>query len=82
MNFLSLFFEVPFFAVGVAVVILFIAGASAFFAFVMLRKTFKMAIRFLIVAVIMVIAVVGSLSFLWFSSGSTPKQRPPAPRKR
>ena len=82
MNFFSLFFDVSPFAVGAGVVILFIAAASAFFAFVMLRKTVKMAIRFVIVAVILLIAVVGSVSFWWFNSGSAPKPQPNATRPR
>ena len=82
MNFFSLFFDVSAFTIGIAVVILFIAAASAFFAFVMLRKTVKMAIRFVIVAVILLIALVGSVSFWWFNSGSTPKPSPNATRSR
>ena len=82
MNFFGLFFDVSAFTIGIAVVILFIALASAFFAFVMLRKTVKMAIRFMIVAVILLIALVGSVSFWWFSSGSTPSPRPSPTRSR
>lgn len=82
MNFFSLFLDVSVFGIGAAVVILFIALASAFFAFVMLRKTVKMAIRFVIVAVILLIALVGSVSFWWFSSGSTLNPRPNATRSR
>ncbi len=82
MNFLNLFFDVSYLGIGVAVVILFIALASAFFAYVMLRKTVKMAIRLVIVAVILIIALVGSISFWWFSSGSAPKTRPSPTRSR
>lgn len=82
MNFLGLFFDVSAVTIGVAVVILFIALASAFFASVMLRKTVKMAIRFVIVAIILLIALVGSVSFWWFSSGNSPKPRPNATRSR
>lgn len=82
MNFLGLFFDVSPFAIGIAVVVLLIALASAFFAYVMLRKTVKMAIRLVIVAVILIIALVGSISFWWFSSGSTPNPRPNATRSR
>ena len=65
-------------------VVLIIAG-SAFFSFVMLRKTLKMAIRLIILAVILLIAIVGSVSFYWFSSGSdddSPKPRPTNSRSR
>ena len=82
MNFFSLFFDVSYFGVGIAVIILFIALASAFFAYVMLRKTVKMAIRLVIVAVILIIALVGSVSFWWFSSGSSPTTRPSPTRSR
>ena len=80
MNFLNLFFDVSYVGIGIAVVILFIALASAFFAYVMLRKTVKMAIRLIIVAAILIIAIVGSISFWWFSSGSSPKS-PSAPTR-
>lgn len=82
MNFLNLFFDVSYLGVGIAVVILFIALASAFFAYVMLRKTVKMAIRLVIVAVILIIALVGSISFWWFSSGNSTTTRPSPSRSR
>lgn len=82
MNSLNLFFDATPFAIGAAVVIVFIALASAFFAYVMLRKTVKMAIRLVIVAVILIIALVGSVSFWWFSSGNSPKPRPSPTRSR
>lgn len=66
----------------IIIAILFIALASAFFAFTMLRKTVKMAVRFVIVAVILLIALVGTVSFWWFSSGSAPKPRPTSTRTR
>lgn len=86
MNFLSLFLDIAPTGAGVgvfAVVALILVGiAAAFFAFVMLRKTVKMAIRMIIVAVILLVAIVGSVSFLWFSSGDSPRPRPPANRTR
>ena len=82
MKFFSLFFDVSYLGIGIAVVILFIALASAFFAYVMLRKTVKMAIRLVIVAIILIIALVGSISFWWFSSGSSPAVRPSPTRSR
>ena len=82
MNFFSLFFDVSYVGIGIAVAILFIALASAFFAYVMLRKTVKMAIRLVIVAVILIIALVGSISFWWFSSGSSSVTRPSPTRSR
>jgi predicted anti-sigma-YlaC factor YlaD len=90
MNFLSLFFDIAPLsggagAVGIflAIAFGFIVLAAAFFAFVMLRKTLKMAFRLLIVAVLALIALVGSVSFLLFSSGSSsPKSRPANSRPR
>ena len=60
---------------------LLLAGA-AWVAFKALKKTAKMAVRMMIVAVILVIALVGSVSLWYFSSDTTPKLKPPADRKR
>ncbi len=62
----------------------FIVLASAFFAFVMLRKTLKMAFRLLIVAVLALVALVGSIAFLWIysSSGDSATPRPANSRSR
>lgn len=85
MNFVSLFFDVPPVAGGIGifavVALIFIAIAAAFFSYVMLRKTVKMAIRMVIVAIILLVAIVGSVAFIWFSSGDSPRPRPtPATR--
>jgi len=92
MNFISLFFDVSLIliepgtiSVLLAIALVFVVLGSAFFAFVMLRKTVKMAIRLIIIGVILLIAIVGSVSFLWFSSGSndnSPKPRPANSRSR
>lgn len=91
MNFISLFFNIPLAliepgTIGVLLAVAFglIVLGSGFFAFVMLRKTVKMAIRLAIVGVILLIAIVGSASFLWFSSssGDAPKPRPNNTRSR
>jgi hypothetical protein len=61
----------------------FIVLAAAFFSFVMLRKTLKMAMRLVIVAVLALIALVGGVSFWWFSSGDdSTKPRPANSRSR
>ena len=90
MSFISLFLQ----SAGIGAVsgaqiflilaVIFIILGTAFFSFVMLRKTVKMAIRLVIVGVILLIAIVGSVSFLWFSSGSgdTSKPRPNNTRSR
>lgn len=84
MTHLSIFLDVSPVAGGVGifavVALIFIGIAAAFFAFVMLRKTVKMAIRMIIVAVILLVAIVGSVSFLWFSKGDSPRPRPPVNR--
>jgi len=92
MNFISLFFDVSLIliepgtiSVLLAIALVFVVLGSAFFAFVMLRKTVKMAIRLIIIGVILLIAIVGSVSFLWFGSGSndnSPKPRPANSRSR
>ena len=56
--------------------------AVAFVAYKALKKTAKLALRMMIVSIILVIAVVGSLSLWYFSSGGTPKLKPPVDRKR
>jgi hypothetical protein len=61
----------------------FIVLAAAFFSFVMLRKTLKMAMRLVIVAVLSLVALVGGISFWWFSSGGdAAKPRPANSRPR
>ncbi|HEX8638564.1 MAG TPA: hypothetical protein VF692_10915 [Pyrinomonadaceae bacterium] len=61
----------------------FIVLAAAFVSFVMLRKTLKMAMRLVIVAVLALLALVGGVSFWWFSSGDdAAKPRPANSRPR
>lgn len=71
-----LFDMAPFGAVGVfvAVAFFFVALASGVFAFIMLRKTLKMAIRMIIVAAILLIAVFGSAALWWFLQPSRPNK--------
>lgn len=54
----------------------------AFIAYKALKRTVKMAFRVAIVGVILLIAVVGSVTLWYFSSGGTPKLKPPAERRR
>jgi hypothetical protein len=58
--------------------IFFVAFAIAgFIVFKLLKKTVKMAVRMAIVGVILLIAVVGSISFWWLGTSKTPTpQRP------
>jgi len=66
------------FAVGFFILL----AAAAYIAFKALKKTVKMAVRMAIVGVILVIAIVGSISLWYFSSDTTPQLKPPANRKR
>ena len=68
--------------IAIAVSFFLVLAGAAYIAFKALKKTAKMAIRMFIVAAILVIAVVGSVSLWYFSSDVTPKQKPPANRKR
>lgn len=58
-----------------------LAGA-AYIAFKALTKTVKMAVRMVIVGVILIVAVVGSISLWYYSTDATPKLKPPAERRR
>ena len=67
--------------VAAALFLLFLA--VAYVAWKALMKTAKMALRLAVVGVILVIAVAGSASLWYFSSGvGAPKLKPPAERKR
>ncbi len=63
-------------AVFVAATFFLIFLAVAFIAFKMLKKTVKMAFRMFIVAVILAIAVAGTIAFLALGSGTPEKPRP------
>ena len=54
--------------IGIAVVFFLICLAAAFITFKMLKRTFKMAIRMVIVAVILFVAVIGGVALMWFGS--------------
>lgn len=54
----------------------------AYVTFRVMKKTAKIAVRLLVVALILVIAFVGSVSLWYFSIGATPKLKPPATRKK
>lgn len=60
-----------------------VSAAVAYVTFRLLKKTVKMAFRMAAVAAIMLVAVIGVLSFWWFGSGTTQqKQRPATSRAR
>ena len=65
---------------GLAFFLIF-AGLAAV-AFFIIKRTVKMAIRMAIVAAILLIAIVGGISFLMFNSSSKPATRPANSRNR
>lgn len=56
--------------------------AVAYVAFKALKKTAKMAFRMIVVGVILLIAVAGSTTLWYFSSGGEPKLKPPLEKRR
>jgi hypothetical protein len=56
-----------------------VLAAAAFIAFLLLRKTLKMAFRLVIVAVILAVAIVGCISLFWLGSGKPNRPGPPRP---
>ena len=67
--------------VFIAVAFFFIALASGIFAFIMLRKTIKMAIRMVIVAAVLLIAVFGSIALWLFLQPSSSSRSQPTPNR-
>lgn len=78
MNFTAFFLDVVPLGGGIGIfagiAFFLLLAAVAFIAYKMLRKTVKMAFRMAIVAVILAIAVAGSISFWWL--GSSKPSRP------
>jgi phosphoglycerol transferase MdoB-like AlkP superfamily enzyme len=64
-----------------AAIFFLVFAAVAFFVFKMLKRTVKMAFRMAIVAVILAIAVAGSIA-LWAFGGGGSSERPRATRPR
>jgi peptidoglycan/LPS O-acetylase OafA/YrhL len=67
---------------GLAAVFFLICAVIAFVSFKMLKRTVKMAVRMTIVAVILLIALIGGVSLLYFNSGSNGGNKPPIQQKR
>jgi hypothetical protein len=64
----------------VAGAIFFVAfAATAFVVFKLLKKTVKMAFRVAIVGIILLIAIIGSISFWWLGSGKPARPERPRP---
>lgn len=55
--------------------------AVAAITFFVLKRAVKMAIRAAIIALILLIAAVGSASLWWFGTDKTPVKNPPAIKK-
>jgi hypothetical protein len=69
-------------ALAAGLVFFAVFAAAAYIMFRLLRKTVKMAFRMAVVTSVLLVAVVGSLSFWWFAAGTAQKQRPAASRSR
>jgi hypothetical protein len=67
-------------AVGVAFFL--VVAAVAYISFRLMRRTMKTAIRLAIVALILLVALVGSIAILWKSSGRITRPRPSTNRTR
>jgi hypothetical protein len=67
--------------VGLAAVFFLVFAVVAFVAFKMLKRTVKMAVRMTIAAIILVIALIGGVSLLYFGAG-TGSGKPPIQQKR
>ena len=76
----TLLFDVPPVGGGIGAFIgiafFLILAVVAFIAYKMLRKTVKMAVRMTVVVAILLIALVGSIALLMFSSSSGGGKRP------
>ena len=68
-------------ALIIAVSFFLVLAGAAYIAFKALAKTVKWAFRIVIVAVILMVAVVGSISLWYFSMDASPKLKPPANRR-
>jgi hypothetical protein len=56
--------------------------ALAYIAFRLMRRSVKMAMRMVIVAIILGVAVVGAISLYWFGMGLAAKPKPAPTRAR
>lgn len=84
MNFAAIIIEIPGGTAGLVAgaAVLAVFAAFAYIMFRLLKKTVKMSIRMAVVAAILCIAVVGSLSIWWFASGNSQSSKPARSRPR
>ena len=68
---------------GVAAIVgfLLVFVAIAYIAFRLLKRTVRMAFRMAIVAVILLVALVGSVYIYWSKTAYNPRPRPPLPTR-
>lgn len=82
---MSMFFFAPSIsgplAIIASVAFFLVFAAIAYITFRLLKKTVKMAFRLMIVAVILLIAIVGSISFYWLGSGKPTRAERPGTTK-
>jgi hypothetical protein len=69
---------------GIAAVVGFflVFAAAAYIAFRVMKRTVRMALRMAIVAVILLIAVAGSIYIYWNRTSGSPHQKPGPTRSR
>jgi hypothetical protein len=63
-------------AVFLAVAFFLVFAAVAFIAFKVLKRTVKMAFRMAIVAIILIVAIVGSIAFWAYGTGGSERPKP------
>ncbi len=66
----------------VAAAFFLVLAGTAYIAFKALKTSVKWAVRIAVVIVILVVAVVGSISLWYFSSDGPPKLKPPSNSRR
>lgn len=84
MNFMAIIIEIPGGTTGLVAgaAVLTVFAAFAYIMFRLLKKTIRMSIRMAVVAAILCIAVVGSVSIWWFASGDSARPRSNKSRNR
>lgn len=68
--------------IGLAIFFFLICLAAAFITFKMLKRTVKMAIRMVIVAVILFVALIGGVALMYFGSSGNGPVKPPVKTTR
>lgn len=67
----------------IAIIAILFLLAVVFIAFTMLKKTIKMAIRMIIVAIVLFVTIIGSIAlWVFFSGNETTPNRPNATKQK